>query len=175
MSVRTCILCLLLAASTGLVAKGVYQEPAAFINEVFGDEPPAPGVLWITRALRDPVKEILGHSPGVLRLRYWGQGQRTAWILEEIGKEQPITVGLVVNANKLETLRVLEFRESRGWEVRHLFFTRQFNGAALTEDKQLDQPIDGISGATLSVRALKKLARLALYLHTQTPFANDTL
>jgi hypothetical protein len=74
----------------------------------------------------------------------------------------------------MELLRVLEFRESRGWEVRYPFFTDQFGGIGLRPDLQLDRPIDGISGATLSVRALKKLARLALYLTQQTQAANDT-
>jgi len=50
-------------------------------------------------------------------------------------------------------------------EVRYPFFTDQYKDASLQKDKQLDRTIDGISGATLSVRALTKLARLALYLH----------
>jgi Na+-transporting NADH:ubiquinone oxidoreductase subunit NqrC len=37
----------------------------------------------------------------------------------------------------------------------------------MNTDRQLDRHIDGISGATLSVRAVKKLALLALYLHKQ--------
>jgi Na+-transporting NADH:ubiquinone oxidoreductase subunit NqrC len=32
---------------------------------------------------------------------------------------------------------------------------------------RLDRHIDGISGATLSVNAINKLSRLALYLHQQ--------
>jgi hypothetical protein len=82
-------------------------------------------------------------------------------------------VGLVVNADGLELIRVLAFRESRGWEVRYPFFTDQFPGTRLTTDNKLDRNIDGISGATLSVRALEKLARLALYLHQQTVTVND--
>ena len=60
------------------------------------------------------------------------------------------------------------FRESRGWEVSYPFFTEQFQGIILTPEYELEQPIDGITGATLSVRALEKLARLSLYLHQQT-------
>jgi FMN-binding domain len=163
----------LLASAANTCAEGVDQKPEAFINEVFAGKPPAPGVLWITRALRGPITKILGHPPDALRVRYWGAGHRTAWILEEIGKERPITVGLVVNNGHLETVKVLAFRESRGWEVRYPFFTDQFKDAGLTGENELDRSIDGISGATLSVRALKKLARLALFLHNQTPMAND--
>jgi Na+-translocating ferredoxin:NAD+ oxidoreductase RnfG subunit len=59
---------------------------------------------------------------------------------------------------------VLVFRESRGWEVRHDFFTDQFKLAKLKDENQLDKHIDNISGATLSVRAVRKLAQIALLL-----------
>jgi hypothetical protein len=151
-----------------------YQTTDAFLHEVFAATPPPPQVLWLKRDTRETVADILGHPYPGLRIRYWEQDGRTAWILEEIGKEKPITVGLVVAGTAgVELLRVLEFRESRGWEVRYPFFTDQFAAIGLTADLQLDRHIDGISGATLSVRALKKLARLALYLHQQTQTAND--
>ncbi len=168
------VLWLLLTVAANTPAEGVDQEPGAFINEVFAGNPPAPEVLWITRSMREPITEILGHNPDALRVRYWGEKHRTAWILEEIGKERPITVGLVVENGHMETVKVLAFRESRGWEVRYPFFTDQFKGTRLTGENELDQSIDGIAGATLSVRALKKLARLALYLHNQTPMTNDS-
>ncbi|MEO1898962.1 MAG: FMN-binding protein, partial [Methylococcales bacterium] len=60
-------------------------------------------------------------------------------------------------------LKVLAFRESRGWEVKHDFFTDQFKQNTLDSHLKLTQAIDGISGATLSVRALTKTARLALF------------
>jgi hypothetical protein len=166
------VLGLLLAPAASTMAEDVDQKPEAFINEVFAGKPPAPEVLWITQELRAPITEILGHAPDALRVRYWGARHRTAWILEEIGKERP-TMGLVVDNGRMETVKVLAFRE-RGWEVRCPFFTDQFKGTRLTRENELDQSIDGISGATLSVRALKKLARLALLLHNQTPMANDT-
>ncbi len=52
--------------------------------------------------------------------------------------------------------------------LRYPFFTEQFRGTLLTAENQLNRHIDGITGATLSVRALKKLARLSLYLHQQS-------
>lgn len=149
-------------------ARGTYQEPEEFIQEVFSGAPPEPRVLAITESMAGRIEEILGHDLGVKRLRYWAREGRSAWILEEIGKERPITTGLVVDKGRLELIKVLIFRESRGFEVRHPFFTDQFKGARLKENYQLDRTIDGISGATLSTRALTKLARLALYLHQQS-------
>lgn len=167
MLARTLILSLLTLSAATVAAKGVYQEPEEFINEVFAGAPPAPGALWLTKALREPVEQIMGHSLGALRVRYWSDQQRSAWILEEVGKEQPITTGIVVNQGAIERIKVLIFRESRGWEVRHDFFTDQFTDATLTDEHRLDRTIDGISGATLSVRALTKLAQLALFLSEQ--------
>lgn len=146
-----------------------YQTPDAFLHETFSGDVPQPAVLWLTGAVREQAKTILGHEPAQLRIRYWQQAQRSAWILDEIGKEKPITTGLVIDAGKIERIRVLAFRESRGWEVRHDFFTDQFKQRSLNTDSKLDGHIDGISGATLSVRALTNLARLALYFHQQIP------
>jgi len=165
---------LLLLISAGAGAGSPYQSPEEFLGEVFAGSLPAPEVIWLQGDVKKAVTEILGHAYPGIRVRYWGEGKRTAWILEEIGKTKPITVGLVVNSDSLESIRVLAFRESRGWEVRYPFFTDQFSGIRLTTDRGLNQAIDGISGATLSVRALKKLARLALYLHQQTEQGNDT-
>jgi len=172
MTIRLVTLLTLLAVAR-IAAGESYQTADAFLHEVFAATPPSPRVLWLKGDTRETVAGILGHPYPGLRIRYWEKGGRTAWILEEIGKEKPITVGLVVGPAGMELLRVLEFRESRGWEVRYPFFTDQFDGIGLTADRQLDRDIDGISGATLSVRALKKLARLALYLNQQTQADND--
>ncbi len=164
----------LLAAAPALPARGVYQAPEDFLAEVFAGEVPPPGTIWLTGEVRRTAQEILSHRPAALRVRYWRRGRRTAWILEEIGKEKPITVGLVVDGGVLERVRVLVFRESRGYEVREPAFTRQFDGARLREGTRLDRPIDGITGATLSVRALTRLARLALFLHARVMERDDT-
>ncbi len=123
--------------------------------------------LWLNDALREKARAEVGLAPGTLRVRYWQSGARTAWILEEIGKEQPITLGIVVEAGHIADLRVMAFRESRGWEIRHDFFTRQFAGVGLDAGGKLDHPVDGITGATLSVNATDRAARLALWLARQ--------
>jgi len=150
--------------SSVTVAGGVYQEPADFINEVFDNNPPKVDVLWLNKDLKAQIIDILDHKYKGLRVRYWRQKKRSAWILDEIGKEKLITAGFVINNAQLEQVKVLVFRESRGWEVRHDFFTDQFKQAKLKDNHQLDKHIDNISGATLSVRAVRKLAQIALLL-----------
>ena len=148
-------------------AEGTYQKPADFVKESFSSKPPKSSVLWITKSLKPAIYKIMGHDLAALRVRYWARDGKTVWILNEIGKKHPITVGLVVKQNRIQRLKVLIFRESRGWEVRHPFFTEQFKQIGITSENKLERNIDGISGATLSVTALKKLARLALYFHQQ--------
>ena len=138
-----------------------------FLAMAFDDGEPQLQTLWFTDERRTAAKAAVGWVPAALRLRYWQAGERTAWILEDIGKDRPITLGIAVSGDRIERVEVLAFRESRGWEIRYPFFTSQFNGLALAADGSLSQSIDGITGATLSVRAVERVARLALWLHAQ--------
>ena len=139
-------------------------QPAEFLNRVFAGDLPSSDTVWISGEKQQIAESILGHKPDYLRLRYWGDQSRSAWIMDEIGKTEPITVGVVVSENQIEEIKVLAFRESRGWEIKYDFFTRQFNGASIEERQRLDRHIDGISGATLSVKAMINVSRLVLYL-----------
>ncbi|MGJ8686888.1 MAG: FMN-binding protein [Spongiibacteraceae bacterium] len=142
---------------------GQYLSVKDFLaNSFSGDAPPRPKMLWLNAALKQKMKAVTGRKLSLLRVRYWQRGERTAWILQEVGKELPITIGVVVDGRKLDSVEILAFRESRGWEIRHPFFTNQFRGLGLNSRQQLDRPIDGLSGATLSVRAVSYVSRLAL-------------
>ena len=149
-------------------ARGTYQQPDEFVREAFNGNPPKPQLLWLTAPMQVEASRILGHDLAARRMRYWRVNARSVWILEEIGKEEPITTGFVIEDGRIERVKVLIYRESRGDEVRHAPFTRQFSDARLTGRNELDRTIDVISGASLSVSALTRLARLALYLHAQT-------
>ena len=146
------------------IASDDHISPEDFLARVFLGEMPGSSTVWLTGETKEVAQSILGHQPDYLRLRYWGDEDRSAWIVDEIGKTEPITIGIVVEQNEIEEIRVLAFRESRGWEIKHDFFTRQFNGANIQNKQQLDLHIDGISGATLSVRAMTNVSRLVLYL-----------
>ena len=146
----------------------VYLEPDAFVAQAFGGDPPAPQALWLDGATRDALEHVLGHPPATLRVRYWARDGRSVWVLEEIGKEEPITTGVVIEGGAIAEIRVLIYRESRGWEVRYPFFTDQFRSLQLTPELRLTRHIDGITGATLSVRALTRIARAALLLDRAT-------
>lgn len=164
MQLKSAVLLALLTFALPLQAAQVYQSAESFIQTALGSEP-KPQVIWLDKPVKQQIEAILSHSFSPIRLRYWQQQQDTVWILDEIGKESMITVGIHVSQQHISQVKVLVYRESRGDEVRHAFFTDQFKAAQLTDDLQLDKHIDGITGATLSVRALTKLSRIALYLH----------
>lgn len=155
-----------LLASPQLSAKGVYQSGPDFIAEVFAPRQPEAGVLWFNDSIRQQAEKILGHRVLGLRVRYHQSAGKTAWILNEIGKEMPITIGVFIDQGKISSVKILAYRESRGGEVRYPAYMAQYQGASLTDRYKLDKSIDGITGATLSVWAVNKVAALALYYHS---------
>lgn len=165
---------LLTSLSSPLVmGKGVFQSGPDFIAEVFEQQATAK-VLWLTEDVRQQATMILDRPVMGLRVRYHQVDDKTAWILEEIGKEMPITIGVVISDNKITQVKILAYRESRGGEVRYPAYTRQYLGASLTSKNKLNQSIDGITGATLSVWAVNKVAALALYYHSRVTNSRDT-
>lgn len=171
--IKSWLLVLCLFATSGVSAEE-YISQKDFLNQVYQGNPPASSAFWLKPEHKKVAQEIFGHDYRGLRIRYWAQGEKISWILEEIGKEKPIRFGVVVSAEKIAQLSVLAFNESRGWEIRHDFFTRQFPGLSLDEKHQLNAHVDGITGATLSVRASTAVARWALYLSEQVQAGSDS-
>jgi hypothetical protein len=159
--------CVALVLAGCLCAPALAANPAQEFAERHLSAPEMK-VMWLTPALKQRAEAILGHAYAGLRVRYWQQGARTVWVLDEIGKEQPITAGIVVESGRIADMQVLTYRESRGGEVRQAFFLRQFKDATLTAPKDaLSRRVDGITGATLSVWAMQRMARLALLFDSQ--------
>lgn len=125
--------------------------------------------LWLKDELQKKIITILDHPYSKLRLRYLTNPtlKQTIWFLDEIGKERPISFAVSIIDRRISLMKILEYRESRGGEIRMQSFTDQFKQIGVTENSKLDQPIDGISGATMSVTAMKKIARLALMLDVE--------
>lgn len=166
-------LILFLLTAQNSFASEVLQEPQDFVKQSFAGTAPAPKTLMIADdETKKQINKIMKRKYKLSKAKYWQQGERSVWILEEIGKYKPITTGFVINGSEIENVKVLIYRESHGWEVKYPFFTDQFKEAKLEEDRKLDKSIDGISGATLSVKAIKRLAALALYLDKKTRMAN---
>ncbi len=157
---------LLLCGGSAFAGPKVHQKPSDFIRESLG-EIPATRAINLSARQQGQVRAILGKNYKTRSVRYWTKGGKTAFILEEIGKTEYITTGIVVKGGRVETVKVLVYRESHGWEVARAAFTRQFRDVTLRADGQISKVPRNIAGATLSVRALTKLARLALFLEGQ--------
>jgi hypothetical protein len=78
-----------------------------------------------------------------------------AVITEEVGKYRPITflVGTAPDL-RVKDVEVLVYRESRGGEVRHGRFLRQYRGKSAEDPIRTNRDILNVAGATLSVNAL---------------------
>jgi len=125
--------------------------------------------VWLKGDIKENIKQLIGHAYPKIRLTYhWAIINHqlvTIWFLDEIGKERPISFAFWIQQDQVKQVSVLTFRESRGGEITMPAFEQQFSNNSLNSQDQFTQPIDGITGATLSVRAMKKMTRLALYLH----------
>lgn len=77
------------------------------------------------------------------------------WLLidQVVGKHEMIDVAVALtNEGKIKSLRVMQYVESYGDEVKHPKWLAQFIGRDNSEHLKLDRQIDNISGATLSSR-----------------------
>ena len=147
---------------------GTKMSKKEFLNKAFtGTQAEAKQkTIWLKDDLQSKIIDILDRPYAKLRLRYWinKEEKQSVWFLDEIGKERPISFAVSIINRHISLIKVLAFRESRGGEIQMLSFTEQFKDIGLNNENKLDQHVDGISGATMSVSAMKKISRLALML-----------
>ncbi len=134
-----------------------------FLNQSFDHQMPKPKRLWIDKEKQAFIKTKFNPSQIKLSYRYWRDDKKTVWILDEVGKERNITTGIVIENNAIRKVQVLVYRESRGGQVQNNRFTDQYNQK--NSQANFIKEIDSISGATLSVNALNKQVKLALWLN----------
>ncbi len=159
---------LLLLLSNPLLA----DDKRDFISKIFSS-PPKPQRFWVDKSHSNFIKKHFNPSQVKLSYRYWQKNGKIVWILDEIGKERNITSGIVIAKNKVDYIEVITYRESRGGQVQSQRFRSQY--VQKDANSNLAKEIDSISGATLSVNAINKQIRLALWLSSQlTPNKNET-
>lgn len=165
---RVFVLLLMLGLAATLPAYEVqirHLSQPDFLQQVFADQEPQPGLLPLRGEMRERVTKVLGHPYRGMRLRYWHSDEISAWIIDEKSKDMPMTVGVAVGPEGIVDLEILVYREPRGGEVHQAFFRRQYRGMTLGENDTLSGQVDGITGATLSVDATSRVAAMALVLH----------
>ena len=140
-----------------------------FIEVAFGNKEALKGRLRFKDEVKTAAQKIMGNKYKKILMRYWIEGNRTAWILNRIGKVKPITAGFIIEDCKVVSVHVLVYRESHGWEIKYPSFRDQFGGVGMQKNLKLDKSIDGISGATMSVSSMRIMARLALAMNELVP------
>ena len=174
----------------GLLLSGLFSssgetlltEPEA-LKIVF---PKSQSVEPQVRTLSEPQREALQTKTGMRfpepqYSSFIGHGKEGiegyAVIMNEIGKHEYITFIVGISPKgEIRDVAVMDYRETRGWEVKEQRFLRQFRGKSLADPIAVDRDIVNYTGATLSshaiARGVKKALALvqAFYLH---PEANN--
>ena len=153
-------------------SEDVLLSKEEFLNTAFSEEIPRRKGLRFKGEVKEIAQEIMGSNFKKIRMKYWRQDDKTAWILERIGKVKLITAGFIVENCRISSIHVLVYRETHGWEVKYPSFRDQFVGINMLAGFKLDKRIDGIAGATLSVNSMEKMARLALAMNSLVPEIN---
>ncbi|MFZ8802811.1 MAG: FMN-binding protein, partial [Candidatus Calescibacterium sp.] len=87
-------------------------------------------------------------------------------VLNEIGKEMPITFLVCISREKevpeVSYIDVLVYRETRGGEIRSKLFLKQFFGKSEKDPVSVGKDIRNIKGATLSAWATTRVVKKAL-------------
>lgn len=158
------------AAGEAAAIDSVHETQDGFLAEAFGAAVPQPRFLELDPGAQSQLNAVLGHNYQQARLRYWKADGKTAWVIEDKGKEgyQLTTAAFVVKGGAIDIARVLIYRESHGEEVADASFLNKLGGVKAA-GSQLDRKIDSISGATLSVLMMQRMARAAITLDALTP------
>jgi len=149
----------ILTCNNGVANTNIKQ----FLSQQFNKQIPKAQRMWINKDKQEIIKTQFNPSQIKLSYRYWKKDGITVWILDEIGKERNITTGIVIEDGFIKKVAVLVYRESRGGQVQNPKFTQQY--FQKHTESNLIKEIDSISGATLSVNALNKQVKLALWLN----------
>jgi len=70
-------------------AESIFQSAHDFVSESFAGKPPEAEVLWLQADFKKRLEDILDHSYEGKRIRYWQQGSRSVWVLDETAKPDP--------------------------------------------------------------------------------------
>ena len=163
LSFSVALLCIALSV-TQSVASDADADLATdvFVQKQLGEATPAPSVLKVQGDDANMATQLLGSPYPSATAHYWRRGGRSLWILEARGKTHVFTTGFVVEDKKIVATEIIAYHGARGRGVLSKRFTRQFLGLNLKKGNRLSKRVHGITGATISSKAMINTARLAL-------------
>ena len=160
------LLLVLAILSTSAFSEEIVDKNRFLMSGLDVKELPGHSYIIINENIQDNIKKILNDTYHLPIIKYWKAGNKVGFILETIGKHEFITTGYIVENNKIIDVKVLVYRENYGYEIKHDYFLDQIRGNSVKKNGKLVKSIANISGATLSVKAMRKLSKLSLYLYT---------
>ena len=135
-----------------------------FLKKIESSSPLTKKRLILKKEQLAKIQIPMGHKYKKRIFKYWTSDSQTIWILNSIGKYKPITAAFIVQSCKIKSAHVLIYREQHGYEIKYSAFLSQFSQIGINNDSKLNKNIDNISGATLSVNSMDRMARTALIL-----------
>ena len=160
------LLLILATISTSAFSEEIENKNRFLMSGLDVKELPGHSYIIINEDIQDNIKKILKDTYHLPIIKYWKAGNKVGFVLEAIGKHEFITTGYIVENNKIIDAKVLIYRENYGYEIKHDYFLDQIIGNSVKKNGKLVKSIANISGATLSVKAMRKLSKLSLYLYT---------
>jgi len=142
------------------VIKSYYKQDIKLINKEF----------IISSSIKSKIENEIKQRFYRNKIYYWvieNSGKLNYALLDNsIGKTMPITF-LVIFDDKMEIIHssIIKYRESHGGEVSGKKWLAQFNGMKRNSNYKFGKEIDGITGATISVKSITKgINKLSLLL-----------
>lgn len=160
------LLLILATISTNAFSEEIEDKNRFLMSGLDVKKLPDHSYIIINEDIQDNIKKILKDTYHLPIIKYWKAGNKVGFVLEAIGKHEFITTGYIVENNKIIDAKVLVYRENYGYEIEHDYFLDQIRGNSVKKNGKLVKSIANISGATLSVKAMRKLSKLSLYLYT---------
>jgi Na+-translocating ferredoxin:NAD+ oxidoreductase RnfG subunit len=179
-ALASAIVCVLATAPLENAAAAVYATTEQAQRELFPDASAFETVaLNLSEAQSQEIVRAAGPQAGHGVLHVWTALQGTTvlghvFVDEVIGREDFITYAVGIRADgKLLPVRVLEYRESHGGEIRNPRWLAQFDGRSTLQQLKFGTDIKNIAGATLSSEHVTAGVRRILAIR-QTALAGST-
>jgi Na+-translocating ferredoxin:NAD+ oxidoreductase RnfG subunit len=156
-AVASAVVCVLATASFQSASAAVYASAEEAQRELFPDASAFEAVaLNLSAAQLQEIARTAGPQAGHGTLQVWTARQGATvlghvFVDEVIGREDFITYAVGIRADgELLPVRVLEYRESHGGEIRNPRWLAQFAGRSTVQQLRFGTDIKNIAGATLS-------------------------
>lgn len=160
----------LLIAATGLAQGKVLLTPEDAVREVFGDVPAVKRTDYLDEAQSAAIARLAGSPPSsriVISYRASKDGRAlgAAYLETHVVRTLPETILVVLDPQgRVARVEILSFDEPDQYRPKPRWMD-QFTGRTLDAELSLSKGIRGVTGATLSSRAIASAVRRVLATH----------